>query len=161
MLYFRCNIFASLQGISGDTFRLLTISQSSSRYTHVFDCPYCVMSSLSAVNLAFDRLCQHLTIDIACLDAEGNAYLASHVASASSPLLRKVSANATAGGTLPLSSVTMRIPLSLSAQNNELTDVKSRGLVMLSADVSLDDRRAISPQSVNISIEVSSAHRCL
>lgn len=135
------------QGISGDTFRQTTIPQPSARYTHVFSCPHCVLSSLSAVNLAFNRLCQHIAIDVACVDAEGNAYLASHVGSSSSPLLRDVV------NTSPLSSVTLRIPLSLSAQNNELTNVKQRGVVMLSADVVVNEIHAAS-RSVNVTIEV-------
>ena len=120
------------QGLSMDSFRLVTVPQPSSRYLHIFSCSNCVFSSLSAITLSLDRLCQHISIDVACVDAEGGSYSASHVASAKTSRLA-----AAMNSSLLLSQITMSVPLSVSAWSDEVSGMKTRGLVMLPEGVSI------------------------
>ena len=126
------------QGINGGdaaSFSQITLSHPYARYTHVFSCPACTLSSVSTLELALDRLCQHVSIDVGCVDAEGGFYSVSNAAGASSPLLSPALAGP--GGTAALTEVSLTVPLALSALNDLTDGTNARGFV-------------VQPQSIDV-----------
>ena len=101
----------------------------------MFSCPACTLSSVSTLELALDRLCQHVSIDVGCVDAEGGFYSVSNAAGASSPLLSPALAGP--GGTAALTEVSLTVPLALSALNDLTDGTNARGFV-------------VQPQSIDV-----------
>jgi len=106
-----------------------------------------MLSSLSVVNIAFSPRCQHIVIEVACVDAGRQRISRStrhrcYVPTASSGRIALVKCYDDNSYVSSLPNV------------NEVAVTKARGFFM-STDVTVDDTTTLTePQSVNISIKV-------
>jgi hypothetical protein len=153
-------------GVSGGNFTLTTEALSSSRFLHTFTCLSCVLSGQAYLALDIDAVCQAVIVEAACIDAEGGAYSASTLASATTPLLSSLAAKGTVDANAMLSlgasarvlsQITLTVPLSLSALNNVISGVRLRGHVMLPSAISVstaveNQLAAGSPRPIKITV---------